>query len=687
MLKRRTEWQRRPLGLVTAVACLVSGSRAAAQQELPPYRLGEVVVSADGPVSESAATLRVVTAEQIEASGARTLDEVLALLPGLDIRTGGQGVARIDYRGFRPRHTLLLIDGIPFNAAWDGQADPSLIPLENVASIKVVPGTGSVLYGEGGLGAVINVITKRASAGPTGSAGAEVREANGALVRATGGAGSARIGFFASGSHLDSGGFLSTPTSPTLTNGTERSLRTNSDQRRTNLFGNVTGTLTPRLEFGLTAMYVDAAYGIPPGVIEDPSDPFASRVTYDRMEAHEGLAAQLAFAWQPAATFAMRSWAYVNRLEQNPQRYDDATYSTMDDPLVRGTFDEHNRTNMSGASTQLLFTPRNLGRFTIGLSTARDSWTIDLLVRDVAAGGGGAGGGGGGGSGGGGAARFDTRTVRDDRTLRRSGLALEYEVRPVRNGGLTLGWSRHWQVKDGSGTDAASAALAGAYYEIGATRLRAAVARRFHFPTVRQLYEIDGGNPELRTERATIYEAGIERSLGSKAQAGLIFFSNDADDYIERPGQGEPFENFQAYRFRGAELSIATVWPERLHLRASYTFLDTEDRSAGAARLELQYRPRHRIAVDADYAFPFRLRARAAIRHVSGQVYTARRDVTERERLPAYTVTDVRLSRRFLEDRFQASVGIDNAFDTAYEEQYGNPRPTRTLYASIGLSW
>jgi len=57
------------------------------------YTLGEIVVSAEKPIVESVGTNREVTAEDIQNKGARTLDEALELLPGVNIRTGGEGSA------------------------------------------------------------------------------------------------------------------------------------------------------------------------------------------------------------------------------------------------------------------------------------------------------------------------------------------------------------------------------------------------------------------------------------------------------------------------------------------------------------------------------------------------------------------------------------------------------------------
>ena len=69
---------------------------------------------------------------------------------------------------------ILLLDGVPFNSAFDQQFDPTLIPVENIARIKVTKGPSSVLYGQGGLGGVINIITKKGTRKTSGMAGMEL---------------------------------------------------------------------------------------------------------------------------------------------------------------------------------------------------------------------------------------------------------------------------------------------------------------------------------------------------------------------------------------------------------------------------------------------------------------------------------------------------------------------------------
>ncbi len=55
------------------------------------YTLGEIVVSGKGEGVEATETVRTVTAEDIRDKGARTLDQAISLLPGVNVRTGAKG--------------------------------------------------------------------------------------------------------------------------------------------------------------------------------------------------------------------------------------------------------------------------------------------------------------------------------------------------------------------------------------------------------------------------------------------------------------------------------------------------------------------------------------------------------------------------------------------------------------------
>ena len=145
-----------------------AAAEAAVEDRSDMYTLGEIVISGKREGVQASETVYTVTAGDIRDKGARTLDQAIALLPGVNVRTGGEGVPRIDIRGFRTRHVVLLLDGIPLNSAFDQQFDPTIIPTENIAEIKLTAGASSLLYGQGGLGGVINIITQKGRAGVQG---------------------------------------------------------------------------------------------------------------------------------------------------------------------------------------------------------------------------------------------------------------------------------------------------------------------------------------------------------------------------------------------------------------------------------------------------------------------------------------------------------------------------------------
>ncbi|MCK5052622.1 MAG: TonB-dependent receptor, partial [Candidatus Cloacimonetes bacterium] len=69
---------------------------------------------------------------------------------------------KIIFPGYKARHTLVMLDGIPLNKS--GTAfDISTIPAEIIESIEVVRGSSSSIGGAGSMAGIININTKRAT--------------------------------------------------------------------------------------------------------------------------------------------------------------------------------------------------------------------------------------------------------------------------------------------------------------------------------------------------------------------------------------------------------------------------------------------------------------------------------------------------------------------------------------------
>jgi len=261
-------------------------------QQTATYTLGEIVVSGEREGVESIGTVREITAEDITRRRVQTLDQALELLPGLDIRTATDGVARVDLRGFRSRHVQLLLNGIPFNSTYDGQFDPSIISVENIAKIKVSYSTHSVLYGQGGLGGVINVITKKGTEGLQGAVRLETGERNRNLGSFSVSGAKDKFDAFVSGSILDSDGYVLSDDFE-ATSDEDGGLRENSDRKNKNLFANVGYAPNDIWEIGLVANKVRGEFGKPPITINDKTDPFASSPKYERVDNYDGFSGQI----------------------------------------------------------------------------------------------------------------------------------------------------------------------------------------------------------------------------------------------------------------------------------------------------------------------------------------------------------------------------------------------------------
>lgn len=128
----------------------------------------------------------VVKKEEIQATGANSIGDVMRRIPGVqstdNAGTAGSAISlNIGVRGltgrYSPRSTVLL-DGIPLAVAPYGQPHLSFAPvsLDNIESIDVVRGGGAVRYGPQNVGGIINFKTKAIPAQPGAAADVTVRE-------------------------------------------------------------------------------------------------------------------------------------------------------------------------------------------------------------------------------------------------------------------------------------------------------------------------------------------------------------------------------------------------------------------------------------------------------------------------------------------------------------------------------
>jgi iron complex outermembrane receptor protein len=161
-----------------ALALIVLLAQAANAQDslqdnkvtLPPIdvsssRLGTGIVGA---------STTIITAEDIARSPRQSLPDILSREPGVQTTNLFGGVngsnSVVDMRGFgatAASNTLILIDGRRITDIDLAGVDLSSIPRDSIERIEVTRGnSGVVLYGDGAVGGVINIVTKTGVAKP-----------------------------------------------------------------------------------------------------------------------------------------------------------------------------------------------------------------------------------------------------------------------------------------------------------------------------------------------------------------------------------------------------------------------------------------------------------------------------------------------------------------------------------------
>lgn len=111
--------------------------------------------------------ISVITARDMEMMGARTLEEVLQTVPGLQVSYSWFNIPIYTMRGISSANNpeiLVLINGIRVNDSYIGAKGLywNGFPISAISRIEIIRGPGSAVYGADAFSGVINLITKSA---------------------------------------------------------------------------------------------------------------------------------------------------------------------------------------------------------------------------------------------------------------------------------------------------------------------------------------------------------------------------------------------------------------------------------------------------------------------------------------------------------------------------------------------
>ncbi|HEB9419542.1 TPA: TonB-dependent receptor [Campylobacter coli] len=147
---------------------LLSTSINAQELNDKAIQMQKVVVSATGFEQDADSNLRnviIIDGKDLEKKGFNTLEQALERISGISFVNFGLG-RNIDMRGQGSKSNIavkVMVNGNAINVLDNSHGITPLesINLNNIERIEIIPGGGSVLYGSGTRGGVVNIITKK----------------------------------------------------------------------------------------------------------------------------------------------------------------------------------------------------------------------------------------------------------------------------------------------------------------------------------------------------------------------------------------------------------------------------------------------------------------------------------------------------------------------------------------------
>lgn len=585
----------------------------------------QIVVVASGVAQRADTVGRSVTIidrAEIEQRQTVALSDLLATTPGLTVvRNGGLGTSTaVSIRGAQSDQTLVLIDGIRVNdpSATGGAYNFASLLAGSVERVEVLRGPNSVIWGSQAIGGVVNVTTLQ------GTPGLHVR------ANAEGGS----FGTFDGNASIAGGndritagltaGYLATDGISAAANGKEA-----DGYRQVGATGNVQVKLAEGLALDLRGYFADSkvdldGYAPPTYAFGDTGEYAKTQEIYGyaglKNEALGGaLRSRLGFTLSDITRDgynADSSIAY--RYRGRAERYSyqgDATLARQL-RLVFGAEHEQGRIRYDEGFG-------SVGRRSVGITSFYGQAIVTPLDPVTVTGG-----------------------VRHDDHDQFGG---------------------HWTWN----ADLAARATA-------STLLHASYGEGFKAPTLYQLYSAYGF-AGLQPETAKSYEAGARQMLaGGKVALGVTWFHRDADNQIDYNFATSTYYNLTKTRAEGVELEGVLQPVKALTVRASFTHVTAENRSAGALGKDLPRRPRDTGSVSADYRFPFGLSIGGTVTMVGDSF----NDAANTTPIDGYALAGVRAEMPVT--KLLSVYGrVDNIGDVRYQQITGYGTYGRAAYGGV----
>ena len=618
---------------VTAAICLLFPLMLNAQ-----VNTGAIVVTAtlsEKSLEQAPGSVEVITAQDIQAMGATTLNQVLEQATGLVVASDSGRAQVANIRGTGNKRSLILIDGRRMAAGYKDFTSTDQITVDMIQRIEIVRGPSSAIYGSDAIGGVVNIITKTPP--DKASAGVTVRYSSHLDKDSDGGMGSAWVGskvgktrFLLSGSAQSSAGWDADGETPD--DGDGRDLNAAA--------GRISHELTDNSDISAGFEYAH---------LEQEGERYYQSQSRERSAVDERLNYFVQYDNEITQDGNLQIRAYRSE-HQNEIEFTPTASTTGEEDADRWLNQVEARYTGPVMKTHLL---------AVGAEFRQEG-------------------------------REDSTGADDD--LDNTSLFIQDEFQIISKLYMTAGlrYDNHSEFGD---QVSPKASLVYSLFED--LKLKASIGKGFRAPSISELFVtsyrskgkyVYNPNPDLEPEESLSYEMGIEGKK-KRFSGGLTAFRNDIDNlidakFINATGSGKhkisyyQYQNISEARTQGLEARAAVDLPLNLNAAVSMTWLDTENRETGE---KLEGNPDFKGIFRLTYYRPdYKFRAAARVN------YTGDQYMADAEDKSGYVTVNLYLSKEF-SNRISVFAGIDNLFDEekAYDGvTYVEPA---TAYAGVTI--
>lgn len=577
----------------------------------------------------------VINAEQLEQRQTRDIADVLRDVPGVAV-AGVAGQTQIRLRGSEGNHVLVLVDGIEVSDPFAGEFDIGTLQAEVGARVEVLRGPQSALYGSDAIGGVVAY----ESASGRGRPGFDARIEGGTQGTVNG-----TLRYGAYGDSWDaalSAVVVSTDGQPNARGGT-RDIGRDSYT----LSGKGSVAVTDTLTLRAAARFIRTE-----GQSNDSDfDPASPTFGFTIDSPGVGYVNEAVYALVGARAEVLEG-RWTHDLSAQVAEVDRQT----DSPFGLTSASEGDRVKASYVTAYRIADEHSL---TFAADYERESFRNALAA-----------------SGG-----FTGR-----RAVEQVGLVGEY--RYSRDAFDFSAAIRH-DFND-LFADATTFRLGAGWRVTGSTRLRAAGGSGVKNPGFFELYGfVDGrfiGNENLRPEKSTGWEVGVDQQLGNNVSVAATYFDSELEGEIFTTFPPPTFIATPANRTtvseqRGVEVSLSARLSNAWSLDAAYSYLDAEENGVEEVR-----RPQHTASAALTWAAPQDKASATLVVRYNGETpdvaFTDPSFVPVRVQLDDYTLVNFN-ARVKLTDTLSAFARVENLLGEDYEQVFSFVSPGRSAVVGV----